>query len=463
MTQLSQVSGINADELAVVNKLLGVWQAKRVKNSLLSVYHDGKQVLKDYGISIPPQMRGVEAALEWPAKAVRALARKHQFEGFSLDGDLDPFGLNEVLESNSFDLELTQGISAAYKYCFSLLTAHPGDTSVGEPEVVIHARGADWSAALWDNRRREVSDALTITVVDDVGEPVELVYYGRHDTVLFARSAGRRWVAERLGNPTGRTLVEILPHDPQLNRPFGRSRISREIRYLTDAAIRTLVRGEVSAEFFSAPQRYALGVEDGAFSDMNRWSAVIGRVWALSTPEDQQHRPDVGQFSQISMSPHWEMYRQLAQNFCAAASLPQSSVGLYAANPESAEAMQAAEAQLAEDAEYQWRVFRPALLRLQQNVLMIRDGLSEPPAETWKTNVNWTPARYISPQAASDWAIKAVTADESLTGSTVILRRLGLSQGDIEEVRAEERRNRFGSAVDALVSEFDAAPVETGL
>lgn len=440
---LVRQNGLEEEEAFEFSELLSIWESKRYKNQLLNTYHDGHRPLQDLGISIPPNLKNVEFALGWPAKAVRALARKHVFEGFSLKGEVDPFDLNEIFTQNNFEVELVQGISSAYKHSFSLLTVHAGDTSAGEPDVVIHARSADWSAAKWDTRRREIKSAIAITSATTEGIPDEAVLYLRHDTVVMRRSVQGVWVADRLGNRTGRTLVEPLVHDPQLNRPFGRSRISREVRYLTDAAIRTLARGEGSAEFFSAPQRYALNVKEDAFGDGDRWQAIMGRMWALESDDNETKEVTVGQFPQLSMTPHWEMYRQLAQNFCSETSLPQSAVGIYAANPESAEAMQAAESQLAEDAEYQWRVFSPSLRRCMQNVMMLRDNATAPTAESWKVNLNWTPARYTSPQAASDWAVKAVSADEStLQGSTVILRRLGLSQGEIEEVRQEARASR---------------------
>lgn len=449
-SSLVRQNGLDYDETATLSRLLALWESKRYKNELLNIYHDGHRPLQDLGISIPPQLKGVQFALGWPAKAVRALARKHVFEGYSLGGETDPFGINEIFTRNNFDTELVQGISSAYKHSFSLLTVHKGDPTIGEPEVVIHARGSDWSAAIWDTRQREVESAITITDAVD-GIPVELVLYLRHDTIIMRKDHRQIWVADRLGNPTGRAMVEPLIHDPQLNRPFGRSRISREVRYLTDAGIRTLARGETSSEFFSAPQRYALNVAEDAFSDMGKWEAIIGRLWALEADDSAAHPVQVGEFSQQSMQPHWDMYRQLAQNFCAETSLPQSSVGIYAANPESAEAMQAAEAQLAEDGEYQWRIFRPHLLRIQQNVLMMIEGSSDVPDESWRANVNWTPCRYTSPQAASDWAIKAVSADETLKGSTVVLRRLGLSQGEIEEVRSEARANQGASLARQII------------
>lgn len=445
------VPGLTDDEAATFSHLMDVWQAKRAKNLLLTAYYEAHRPFRDLGISVPPQLEGVSAALGWPSKAVQARTRKHSFEGFSLGGQVDPFGVNETLTRNQFDLELLQGISAAYRHSFALLSAVKGDPAEGDPDVLVRAHDAEWSAGVWDQRRREVAAAVVITGVDSAGQPEYATLFMRSGTFSLGRVYGR-WRAERTGGAQDRSMVELLPNDPQVGRPFGRSMITREVRYLTDAAIRTLVRGEVSAEFFASPQRYVLGVDEGAFADKGRWSAITGRVLALSNNEEGD-TPTVGQFTQMTMSPHWEMYRQLAQNFCAATNLPQSAVGIYADNPASAEAMQAAEAHLAEDAEYQWRVFRPALLRLHQNIMILRGeyaSVDALPAESWRVNVNWTPARYVSPQAASDFVVKAVGADPALAGTSVMRRRLGLTQGEIEEIQAEARRSGVSQLVEQL-------------
>jgi len=451
--------GLTDEETDALSELLDVWSRKRAKNLLLSVYYDSKQVFRDLGISLPPQMRNVKAALGWPAKGVRALARKHVFEGFSLEGEPDAFDLNEMLARNRFDLELPQAISSAYKHSCAFITTTRGDTSAGEPEVMIQARDAEWSAAVWDRRRREIRHALAITDADERAQPTEAVLFMRHATLQLTRRFGV-WRATRLPNRTGRVLVEPLVYDPQLSRPFGRSRITREVRYLTDAAIRTLLRTETSAEFYSSPQRYALGVKEDAFKDAGRWQAILGRMLALELNEEGE-KPQVGQFSQMTMAPHLEHYRQLAQNFCSETGLPMSMVGIFADNPASAEAQQAAEAALAEEAEYQWRVFRPSLLRVQQNALMLRDGLTEPPVESWKSQLNWTPARYVSPQASGDFVVKAVGADPELAGTSVMRRRLGMTQAEIEEVEAEIRRRGAPGLLEQIMGRAGASDTST--
>ena len=441
---IPSLRGLTDDEQATLEKLWQQWRRKQPKNMLLDVYYDSKRAFQDLGISIPPQMRNSRAALGWPRKTVQALARKHVFEGYALNGATDPFEIGGLLSQNRFGLSLTQAISSAYKHSCSFLTITKGGE--GEPDVLIQARDAEWSTAIWDKGRQEISSALAITDTDDLGNPTAATMFLRNDTIHLTSDRGA-WSMERLGNLTGRVLVEPLIYDPQLNRPFGHSRITREVRYLTDAAVRTLVRTETSAEFFSSPQRWAMGVDEDAFKNTDRWTAIMGRLLALEVNEEG-NAPTVGQFPQLSMDPHLSMYRQLAQNFCSETGLPQSSVGLFADNPASAEAMQAAEVSLSDEAEYQWRVFEDSLRRVVQDVVMVRDNLTEPPVESWRLGVNWTPTRFVSPQASSDFIVKTVQAIPKVADTTVALRRTGFTTGEIEEMQAEWKAARGADLLD---------------
>lgn len=443
-------SGLTDEEGAKFVELASQLQSKRSKNALLSSYYDGHRSFKSLGIAVPDNLRGIRAAMGWPEKAVQALAQKHVLEGFALDGSADPFDVNELLEQNRFERDLGQAISAAYKHAVSFLTVTHGDVTAGEPEVLIQARDAEWSTALWDTHRREITAFLAVTSLSDEGHISGFVLMLPGTTVVGSK-AGESWQIDRRASIPGRVLAEPLVHDPQLGRPFGRSRITREVRYLTDAAIRTMVRAEVSSEFFAAPQRYAIGVDENGF-DVGRWTATMGRLLALQTNEDGE-MPQVGQFPQISMAPHLEHYRQLAQNFCAATGLPQAMVGIYADNPASAEAMQAAEARLAETAEYQWRVFKPALKRTIQNMIMLRDRLSEPPSESWKLAVNTRPARYVSPQAAADFTVKAVGAIPKIADTTEALRGLGYSDEQIKSMQSEWSRQGVSTRLEQILAE----------
>ena len=448
----TRISGLPDDDHATFLQLWQKWQQHSNKNKLLSVYYDGHRAFQDLGISIPPQMTRTKAALGWPQKVVTMLSRRHVFEGYSLNGAPDAFEANEILSANNYDLDLAQAITSAYKHSFSLLTVTQGDETIGEPPVVVQARDAEWSAALWDTRRRIIEAALTIDQTDKYGQPAGAIMY-THAAIwrIDARENGGGWKAEKLGDTPNRIFVEALCYDPQLNRPLGHSRITREVRYLTDAAVRTMVRAETSAEFFSSPQRYVLGAERADFAGQDRWSAIMARVQVLE-PNENGDIPSVGQFSQMTMSPHLEMYRQLAQNLCAATNLPQSAIGVFAENPASAEAMQASEAALADEAEYQWRIFSAPLRRTLQNIIMVRDKLDEPPAESWKTSVKWTPARYSSPSSAADFAVKMVSAFPSLQESQTLMRRAGLTEDDLADINAEIRKKNAVSLLDRALA-----------
>lgn len=453
-----RVRGLPVDHEPLFGEALTELAGRRQKNILLSTYYDSKQTFKDLGISIPPNLKNVEAALGWPSRAVQALARKHKFEGFSLDGETDPFSMGDLFAANDFELTFMQAVTSAYKHSCSFLLVTQGDTSAGEPPVLVSARGADSVGALWDSRRDQIKAAVVELDTDEAGQINEALFLAPGHWYVLYLDAGEWRVADSSANPAGinRPMIEALRYDPQLNRPFGRSRITREVRYLTDAAVRAMVRAEVSAEFFTAPQRYVLGADEEAFKDTDRWSAITGRILALSNNEEGD-KPSIGQFPAQSPDQLWSTYRQLAQSFSAATNIPQNQVGLFADNPSSAEAMQAADAALAEDAEYQWKVFRPALLRTKANILGLMGEAI--PDDFYRVRVNWEKARYVSPQASSDWAIKAVNADPTLQGSAVVRRRLGLSEGELEELRSDERRV---GVLDQLANLPDPTATATG-
>ena len=443
------VEGLEAGEQELLGRMWGRLRRVRANNRVIDAYYDQHKFFHNLGISVPDKMAATQAALDWPSKAVQSLARKHVFEGFSLDGVSNPWGVGQVLAANQFGLCLSQAINSAYKYGCAFLVVTRGDEEAGDPPVVVQARDALWATGVWDQRRQRLSAAMLVLDADEHARPRVVLLITSRDVVEIEAGPEGGVVSRRYRHGLSRLPVEMLAYDPQLGRPFGRSRITRTVRYLTDVAARTLVRAETSAEFFAAPQRYVLGADPDAFADMDSWKAVTGRLLALATNEEGA-TPTAGTFPQVSMEPHLAMYRQLAQNFCAATSLPQSSVGLFADNPASAEAMQAAEYALSDEAEYQWQVFTPALRRVVEDVVMLRDGLDAPPEGSWRVDVGWKPARYVSPQAAADSIVKLVQALPQVAGTQVALKRAGFSASEISEIEATATRQRAETVLDRL-------------
>ena len=120
--------------------------------------------------------------------------------------------------------------------------------------------------------------------------------------------------------------------------------------------MRTLLRSEIAAEFFSAPQRYLLGADMEAFEDENGelkpgWESIIGHLLVASRPVDDngntsESNPVAGQFAQASMEPHAAELRSVATMF-----IPVNYLGIVQDNPASADAIRAAESDLISVAE----------------------------------------------------------------------------------------------------------------
>lgn len=441
-----RVDGLSESDQDVLNDLLTVWRKKQGRNRLRTTYYDSRNRLHDLGIAIPPQLKSIDTVLGWPAKAVNALAMRSKFEAIVSPDSVDPFGLNELLRANDFDIELSQAITSAYKHSCAFLTVAKGEA--GEPDYVIVPRSAEWSSAIWDKRRRAISAALFIVEMDDSGKPSHFVMYLPGRTVECVRDNG--WQITREDFDLDMVLVSPLVNDPQLDRPFGVSRISRPVMAITNSAMRTVARTETHAEFFAYPQRYALGVPEEAF-DLGRWESAMSTFF-MTTRDEKGNMPEVGQFSQSSMQPHIDMLRELSARFAGETDLPISTLGIVHDNPASAEAIYAASEPLVTRAEYQNKVFGRAILKLLRMIVMLRDGLDEPSSELIGLDVTWQNPAHASIVSASDAILKQVTALPWIAESTVVLEKLNYSSADITRLIRDKQRAEGGNLLDRLLS-----------
>lgn len=427
----------------MLDQLVKVWEDRKPRNSLRSLYFDSKNTIKDLGISLPPQLATAESMLSWPAKAVNSLAARSMFDGFVADGDTqDPFELLSVLSENSWDVELPQAQVSSLVHAVSFVSVTAGDVASGEPEVQVLARSARHGSALWDRRRRGVSAALAIADTDDRGEPTALVMYLPDVVILADKDLGSGvWRVDRRPNPVGRVLVTPLVFRPELDRPFGHSRISRAVMQLTDAAVRTFVRSEVGAEFYATPQRYILGADPDMFKggDAAIWKATVSNMLGLTKDEDGDI-PTIGQFAQMTMQPHLDQLRSIAQAFAAETNLPVSSLGVVQDQPVSAEAIYAAKEDLVMETNSANRVWGAALRTVAENIVLVRDGRDEVPDELKRLQCKWRNPASPSIVSASDAFVKQVSAIPWLAESEVALEVLGYDEATRTRLLADKAR-----------------------
>ena len=455
------VAGLSDEERYVLSELWKVWTMRLRRNMLRTQYYDQHNVLKDLGIAIPPHLTSLELVLGWPAKSVDVLARRCRLDGFVVPGvDDDPFGVQELWRSNDMHIELPQTLTSTLVHSCSFVTVTRGDTTVGEPEVLLSTQSALYASGIWDARRRRLKAALTITDMDEIGRVTAWALFMPQMTVT-ARFLDGRWELDRFAHTLDRLPVEVIPYKPRLDRPFGCSRISRAVMGLADSALRTLFRMEIHAEFFSSPQRYAMGADESMFVNaagepLNQWEAILGRVWAAGRDPDTGDVPQLGQFQQASPQPHTEQLRSLAAMFCAETSLPLNALGIVQDNPSSADAIEAAERDLIIEARYAMECFGPRLARAMATAVQIRDDLDAPPAELAGLDALWRDPENPPQSAAGDFLIKIVQAMPWLAESKVPLEQLGWDATTVERAWADKRR----ANVSSLLQRLNTAPPE---
>lgn len=452
------ISGVDDAELDAVRSLFEVWAQKYPRNVIRSQYRDMKVRIKPTGNMPAEAIARVEAVSEWPEKAVTALAERSVFEGFvTPGGEQDPFDLRSIMRANRFDLELPQAIDSTYTHSCSFITTAVGDIASGEPEVLVMAREATWTAARWDSRRRVVRDMLAITSVDDNGQPASMDVFFPYAVLSLVRRPSGSWVADRRANPTFEVLAEPLVYEPSLTRPFGRSRINRAVMNITDRALLAVIRSEIASDFYASPRMYALGVSQDAFT-RGKWQAAIDSWFAISKDEDGD-TPTVGQFPQMTMQPLNDHYRTIATQFSGATGVPVSSLGIVTDNPPSAEALYADDRRIVNTAKRQNRFMGSALARVGQRVVKLRDG-DNASSELEDLDTAWANPAFTSPSTASDALVKLTSVFPWLSESEVALQYAGFSQAEITRLLADKSRydNRaFARAVSTMAGGSNAS------
>lgn len=456
------IGGLDDDEKAALTELWKVWTEKLRGNMIRKQYYDQHNVLKDLGIAIPPHLTDLELVLGWPAKAVDVLARRCKLEKFVIPGvDDDAYGVQDAWLRNDMHIEMPQTIRSALKYSCSFLTATKGEVVDGEPDVLISSQSALYGSATWDSRRRRLKTALSITDMDYIGQVTGWALFMPGKTIRAMYNGG--WTVQKYFHTLDRLPVEVLPYEPDLDRPFGCSRISKAVMGLSDSALRTLYRMEIHAEFFSSPQRYAMGADESMFvgpdgDPITQWQAILGRVWAAGRDPDTGDVPQLGQFAQSSPQPHTDQLRTLSAAFCAEASIPLSELGIvHDANPTSAEAIEAAERPLVQKARDTHDNFGPRIARAMITAVQIRDDLDVAPPELLGLSTLWRDPEEIPQSSAGDFLIKLVQAMPWLAESKIPLEQLGWDATTVERAFADKRRG----SVATLLSRMTPQPPTT--
>ncbi|HCA85763.1 MAG TPA: phage capsid protein [Streptomyces sp.] len=436
--------GLSDDEKQTLTMLRSDLMNQRFRLELLDSYFNGEQLVRDLGISIPPQLNGLHTVIGWPRIGVEALEQRLDLEAFRWADGSDSSDLSEIAEANDLFDESSLAHLDALTYGREYVTVGSADDADFPPLITFESpldMTLDWDARLRVPRfaLRESLDKFDFGL--DPGERLISLYMP--DETIFAVQVNDGWeVLDRDQHRLGVPPVLRMANRQRTADRVGHSEITPEVMSITDAACRRLMGMEVAAEFFGAPQRYILGASESAFQDAegnakSAWETYIGRVLALERDEDG-NTPEVGQFTAHDPSGQTKILDLYARIMATQLGLPPHMLGYTSDNPASADAIRSSEGMLVKKAERRIRRFGATHRDAMRLALWVRDG--EPPDRSRRIEAVWRNPATPTLAAQTDAAVKMVQAGLLPKDSDVALEMAGLTEDQRQRVAAERRR-----------------------
>lgn len=357
---------------------------KRSRVLLRYKYYDMKNGIKYFRTLIPSEFMWMTETLGWCGKAVDSLADRLSFREFRNDN----FDLNAIFAMNNVDILPDSAMLSALisSCCFVYIsedeTGYPrlqvidGGNATGDPDPITGM----------------LKEGYAVLTRDKSGNPELEAYFLPGRTEYYQ---GNRLIRTDINQAPYPLLVPIR-YRPDAMRPFGHSRISRACMSLMQGALRTLLRSEVSAEFYSFPQKYITGLSQDA-EEFDKWKATIASILTFTKDEEGQS-PHLGQFTQQSMSPFTEQLRAFAALFAGETGLTLDDLGFVTDNPSSVDAIKASHENLRLAARKAQKTFGSGLLNVGYLAACVRDQYSYQRRQFYLTQPAWDPV--FEPDAA---------------------------------------------------------------
>lgn len=379
-------------------------ELKRSRGLLRYKFYEQKQKALDFGISTPEGLEWFGAVNGWCTKAVDALADRIQFDGF----DNDNFMFQEMYEQNNPDIIFDNAILSALVTACCFIYISRGEDGSPRFQVIDGTNGT----GIIDDITELLTEGYAVLERDEYGSPKKYAYFIPGYTYVY-EAGNSNPIAEEATGAEYCALVPII-YRPDAKRPFGHSRISRACMDYARSAMRTVKRSEISAEFYSYPQKYVLGMDEKA-EQIDKWKMTMSSMLRIDKDEDGDH-PVVGQFMQQSMTPHMDQLKSLASLFAGETGLTLDDLGFVTSNPSSAEAIKAAHENLRLVASKAQRCFSVGFINTGFIGACIRDRSAYNRSLVTQTKMIWRPTFEPDMSALSTAGDGLIKLSQALPG-----------------------------------------------
>lgn len=344
-------------------------------------------------------MRRYASTLGWTTKAVDALADRLILREF----EDQIFNINELFKMNNPDILFDSAILNALISSCSFIYIAKGENEEIRLQVIesLNATG------IIDPITGLLKEGYAVLERDKNNKPLVEAFFEPNLTTIITKDEKGKEVFTNIKNEVPYPLLVPIIHRPDAVRPFGRSRISKSAEYWQRYAKRTLERADITAEFYSFPQKYVLGLSQNA-ETLDSWKATISSVLSFEKDEDGD-RPVLGQFTTSSMTPFIDQLRMAASGFAGETGLTLDDLGFVSDNPSSAEAIKASHETLRTVAEKAQRSFSSGFRNVGYLACCLRDNYAYKRNQFMDVVLKWEP--IFKPDASTisligDGAIK---------------------------------------------------------
>lgn len=358
-------------------------QQKLIQKSLRTqaryAFYEMKNATYDFGISTPPELKLWNSVVGWCAKGVDSLADRLSFHKFTND----VFGFEEIFDLNNRDIMIDSAVLGALINSCDFIYISEDETGFPRMQVIDGGN----ATGIMEPNTFMLSEGYAVLERDQFGMPTKEAYFTYEYTAYYE---GGKLVDMRVNKAAYPLLVPIV-FRPDSKREFGHSRISRACMSYVGSALRTIKRSEISAEFYSFPQKWVTGVDQSA-EQMDKWMATMSAMLKFSLNQDGTDHVKVGQFSQQSMTPHVEQLKMFASLFAGEVGLTLDDLGFPTANPSSYDSIKAAHENLRLTAKKAQKSFSIGLKNAGLLAASVRDNTKYNRSQLYVTDAIWMPA-----------------------------------------------------------------------
>ena len=462
LSGVKSASGLTDDAAWWAGLLVDEYARHAAHNLMLRAYYDGHVSVSDYGISAEIKN---DQTCHWPSKAVDSLADRITFEGYTT-----PAGMDEAQLAALDAIELANNLVNSYnehltsKLLYGCMAATVTRNTAGNAVVRFHSAETFTAIPSPDGKDGVVAAGLAIARVEFTSwsptAPVPTVVnlHLPGNVVEVRQVAAGEWVASNGYTRETEPSLYVFKHNGTgtLNA-FGRTRITRFVRTLTDDAIRCMWHMQISGAYYSVPKLLMLNLTSEQYDAVmgNKFKYQLDRVIATEMDESGDAKASIQQLSGNSPQPFIDELRALACQFSGATGVPLNSLGIVQDNPSSAEAIGASREDICLVAQRDIKSDRPVLRKVALAALSVQLNTTVAELLDDSPELSSLFARFDSPVLhtygeVSNFVAQVSAVRDGFGQTDYAARLLGIPDEELDEVKSDETRAASAAAFSAI-------------